>query len=282
MDALIPIVFEAAVKESSKQLVSADFAELAVKAGAVISASLFGGLAGTNALPFSREQFENAIRHGGIGIDASLRAFALGYEAAANGKQTSPAAEEEQDLRVGPSLLGIAEQIQSEWPAETHTILFPAIRRLAEYQDVQYAVEFLARLSPVLAIDRQYGDGSFRLTQETARYLALWSTYEDAARVADLKIRSSRFDRVQRDNHLRPTQLVQIDEFLSPQPQEIADLLPVKLGQWLMRSASMQRLIKRFYRGWEGLTQQFADRLSHAFYAFRAARDAARLVAFSC
>ena len=38
------------------------------------------------------------------------------------------------------------------------------------------------------------GDGS--ITHETARWLALWMAFDDIVRVADLKSRASRFDRV--------------------------------------------------------------------------------------
>jgi indolepyruvate ferredoxin oxidoreductase, beta subunit len=77
------------------------------------------------------------------------------------------------------------------------------------------------------------------------RYLALWSSYEDAIRVADLKTRSARFQRVVRDTRVGTSQLIEINEFLSPQPQEVADLLPVGLGRWLLRSNPAKALITR-------------------------------------
>ncbi|MEG2032182.1 MAG: hypothetical protein RR376_16175, partial [Janthinobacterium sp.] len=62
-----------------------DFAVLAERNGSVISAALFGALAGTGALPFSREQFEAAIRRAGVGVDSSLKAFGAGFDLAQNG-----------------------------------------------------------------------------------------------------------------------------------------------------------------------------------------------------
>ena len=47
--------------------------------GSVISATLFGALAATGGLPFSRAAFEAAIRAGGAGVEASLRAFAAAF-----------------------------------------------------------------------------------------------------------------------------------------------------------------------------------------------------------
>jgi indolepyruvate ferredoxin oxidoreductase beta subunit len=43
--------------------------------------------------------------------------------------------------------------------------------------------------------------------------------------------------------------LVQIREFLYPRREEIADVLPAQLGQWLLNANWMQRLIERFARG---------------------------------
>jgi indolepyruvate ferredoxin oxidoreductase beta subunit len=82
-----------AARASSKQLVAADFAALAEQSGSVISASLFGALAGSGALPFTREQFEAPIRSFGKAVDASLAAFAAGFEAAATSAAAAGAAD---------------------------------------------------------------------------------------------------------------------------------------------------------------------------------------------
>src|SRR2546422_8166867 len=52
-------------------------------AGTVISAVMFGALAGSGTLPLSRGDCEAAIRSGGKGAEASLRGFAAGFDAAA-------------------------------------------------------------------------------------------------------------------------------------------------------------------------------------------------------
>lgn len=92
----------AAADRASKRLVAADFMDLAEKAGSVISASLFGALAGSEALPFSREQFEAPIKDFGKAVEQSLAAFAAGYEAAQNG-QGRPATASEPDAGSQPS-----------------------------------------------------------------------------------------------------------------------------------------------------------------------------------
>lgn len=69
-------------RAASKRLVADDFMALAEDAGSVISSSLLGALAGSEALPFTREDYEAAIKASGRGVEASLAAFASGYEAA--------------------------------------------------------------------------------------------------------------------------------------------------------------------------------------------------------
>ncbi|MFC6582336.1 2-oxoacid:acceptor oxidoreductase family protein [Sulfitobacter aestuariivivens] len=57
----------AAAEVAAQRLILADMDRLAVEQGSVISASLFGALAGSGALPFTRAAFEDAIRAGGKG-----------------------------------------------------------------------------------------------------------------------------------------------------------------------------------------------------------------------
>src|SRR5258708_14191231 len=81
-------VYEAA-RASSKQFLAFDMAAIAEEAESVISAALFGALAGSGALPFPREAYEATIREAGLGVEASLRAFRRAYEAAV-AEQRSP------------------------------------------------------------------------------------------------------------------------------------------------------------------------------------------------
>jgi len=69
-----------------------------------------------------------------------------------------------------------------------------------DYQDPAYAALFLDRVERIVALDsRLWADASsYALLEATARSLALWMTFEDTIRVADLKTRASRFVRVAR------------------------------------------------------------------------------------
>ena len=82
-----------ACRTSSRQLVLADLQTLAERFGSVISAPLFGALAGSGALPFARGAFEAAIRRGGVGVESSLRAFSAAFALAGAPAPVAEAAE---------------------------------------------------------------------------------------------------------------------------------------------------------------------------------------------
>jgi indolepyruvate ferredoxin oxidoreductase beta subunit len=227
---------------AAKTFVHGDFARIAEDTRSVISASLFGALAATGALPFRREQFEDAIRKGGVGVESSLAAFDAGFRAAAERGSIVIGRTDPAKGKVGPRLQSLAAKIESEFPAPSREMLLAGVERLADYQDGAYANEYLNRLEPIRDLDARFGRADSALLGETARYLALWMSYEDAPRVADLKIRRSRFDRVHQDARVEREQMLQIKEFLHPRVQEIADMVPAPLGRLLLHSNLMRRL----------------------------------------
>lgn len=215
----------AAAVAAAKQLISADFSALAREAGSVISASLFGALAGSGALPFERERFEDAVRASGKGVEASLRAFAAGFEAA----RTPPAApartgrpvdvtigrrpvspeelkQAEERRRneiaatdpaalVGPGLRRQAQRVGREFPAAARSMMLHGLVRTAVYQDPAYADRYLDRVARFAAVDADSA-GAARLTRTAARHLALWMCYQDTIHVALQKARRARLDLV--------------------------------------------------------------------------------------
>lgn len=239
-------------RAAARTFVHADFSQIAEDARSVISASLFGALAATKALPFARGDFEEAIRRGDVGVETSLAAFDAGFRAAndlGTSAAQSHAATNGARAAVGTRLKALAQRVESEFPAAASEILFPSIARMADYQDEAYATEYLNRLDAIRDADSKVGDGKFALLRETARYLALWMSYEDAPRVADLKIRRDRFARVKRDARMNATQILEIHEFLHPRVQEIADMLPADIGRWLLDTDWARRELEQATRG---------------------------------
>jgi indolepyruvate ferredoxin oxidoreductase beta subunit len=212
-----------AAQSLAKRAILFDMQAGANAAGTVISAVMFGALAGSATLPLSRADCEAAIRSGGKGSEASLRGFAAGFDAAAGGR-TPMTPQESKRLRGSP-----AERLRPVFPQETHAILREGLARCADFQGRDYANLYVDRLEPIANLDHA-ADG-YKLTIETGRFLALWMCYEDVIRVADLKTRRSRFERVREEVQAKPHEPVHVTEFLKPGLDELAALLP----RWLAR-----------------------------------------------
>jgi len=242
----------ATAKALAKRAILADFHKLAANAGAMINAALFGALAGSGALPLTRAACEQAIRSAGKGAEASLRGFALGYAAAeggtagagptvAAGVATTTAADSKAPAAA------LAERVRRDFPAEVRQMVEEGAARVAGFQDHAYAELYLDRLAPIVQRDReQGGTEGHALSVETARFLALWMSYEDVIRVADLKSRRSRFERVRADAQAKPGEPARIVEYLKPGVEEAAALLPPawskRLVSWAEKRGLMQKL----------------------------------------
>ena len=69
----------AAAKETAGKFILADMEVAAAEAGAVISAVMFGALAGSGALLIERKVFEDVIRQSKRAVDENLAGFAKGF-----------------------------------------------------------------------------------------------------------------------------------------------------------------------------------------------------------
>ena len=124
--------------------------------------------------------------------------------------------------------------------------------RVVDFQDPRYGREYLDALAGLLALDRAAGGEArgFALTGSAAKYVAVAMAYDDIFQVADLKTRGSRFARVHRELGLRPTELVEITEFMHPRMAEVLGALPVRLGRALeARPRLLQALDRVVSRG---------------------------------
>lgn len=233
--------------KAAKRFIRFDMAQAAEDAGSVISAVLFGALAGAGVLPFSRAKFEATIERGGVGVKPSLKAFGAAFVRA----QSAAVEEAPMDLPAAapqpkhPAVRALVERVQRDFPASVHPVLLEGVRRLIDYQDLAYAALYLDRAAAIAALP---SNDDHRLLRETARHLALWMSYEDTARVAALKTRSSRFERVRGEAGVKGGQVLAINEYMHPRLQEICETLPAGIGRWLMNSSLPRKLVERLTR----------------------------------
>lgn len=213
-----------------------DMAALASSRGTAISAVLFGAIAATGLLPFPRLAFEETIRRSGKGVEASLRGFAAAFDAVAQRRAHAATAQAVADAALSavapagrPSALPAA--MASAFPAALHERIALGHARLVDYQDAAYAQAYLDRLQRLRAAERS--DGA-EATHEAARWLALWMAFDDVVRVAALKLRSSRQQRVSREVAARDDEIVKLYDHFKPGVAEFAGLLPAGLAARLM------------------------------------------------
>ncbi|HEV2042745.1 MAG TPA: indolepyruvate oxidoreductase subunit beta family protein [Casimicrobiaceae bacterium] len=236
---------------AAKRFIRFDMAQVAEDAGSVISAVLFGALAGAGVLPFSRAQFEATIERGGVGVEPSLKAFAAAVARAQHAGEGAPTPADAVAAVVAaaaaaqprhPGVRALVERVQQEFPSSARDLLLEGVRRSIDYQDLRYAALYLDRLAKICALPLHENG---RLARETARHLALWMSYEDTARVAALKTRASRFERVRDEVRVRADQVLAINEYMHPRLQEVCETLPAGIGRWLMSSGWPRRWVER-------------------------------------
>jgi indolepyruvate ferredoxin oxidoreductase beta subunit len=239
-----PAVVVEASGVAAKRTIAFDMEKLANDNNSHISACLLGALAASGALPFSRESFEAIIKAGGRGVAPSLKAFGAAYDQAAApapaapprpvvrkpGKRFSPVPES-----AGRADLDKLVARIREFPAPLHAMLFAGVKHLTDFQDPAYAEKYLERVGEIYQIDRAQGgeDKNFALSAAAAKYIAVAMAYDDVIRVADLKTRATRYDRVLRENAVGSDQIVYTTEYMHPRLEEVAGTMPAPLGRFM-------------------------------------------------
>jgi indolepyruvate ferredoxin oxidoreductase beta subunit len=226
---------------AAKRTVAFDMESLAIRNGSVISSAMFGALAATESLPFPKEAFEATIRAGGKGIEQSLKAFNAAFERTRKDPTEKVSGTPKKRLDALPAAVGhpaldrLVDRIRKEFPDVAHAMLYAGVKKLTDFQDPDYAGEYLDRLGRLHQLDRSNGgaDRDFIFTVQAAKYLAVAMAYDDVIRVADLKVRQSRFERVRREVGAKADQVVYMTEYMHPRMEEVCGTMPKGLGLWI-------------------------------------------------
>lgn len=270
-----------------------DMEAATVAAGTVISAVMFGALAGAGVLPWPRAACERAIQASGKGVEASLAGFARAFDAAraaahqeaATGAATGAAnlaatgavagastcaaagaGQPDSAMLSAPAAEVLAAAARSQasvraqeaawsqrlapWPVDVQLIAAHGALRCLDYQDAAYAGRYLDAVAELAqaastagAVARTGAEAAARGAShaaahaaqapalgEAVRQLALWMCFEDVIRVADLKTRRSRYERVRAEAQAGAADVVRITEHFKPGLDEVAAVLPQALG----------------------------------------------------
>ena len=238
------------IQQQAKEAQVWDFSAMAQAHGTMVSSVMLGVVAGSGLFPFARAHFEASIQEGGASAaqtNASMQGFAAGFaagfERASNAQalqamlqdmdEANPQAMSPTDEAVGT----LPTAVQS-MPAAVREFAHLGYQRLLDYQGCAYADLYLQRLQAVLTAENT-GDPvqthAHAASREAARWLALWMAFDDIVRVADLKSRASRWQRVVAEVKAQPGELLRVYDHFKPGVPELAALLPNALAKPLLR-----------------------------------------------
>lgn len=224
-----------------------DMAELTRQAGTVVSAVMLGCIAASGLLPIKRADYEQIIGGEGSMAQASLRGFVLGFKAVSAQRQQAnyiaqvlspPTRSATADVTTAArSAAALPAEVAAHFPATLHDLIGLGCARLCEYQNTAYARRYIERLQAVLEAERQsdpQGRRGWAVTREMARWLALWMAFDDIVRVADLKSRVSRWQRVIGEVKAKDDDLLKLYDHFKPGVPEFAAMLPSALANRLL------------------------------------------------
>lgn len=229
----------------ARTFVHFDIDALVKRHGTVISAGLFGAIAGAKALPFPKASFLDVIARGKASA-ANIAAFEESFAVAQGGGAMLVEPDECSGFELPAPTSNLGQRLLpaiAKLPVATHEVCYHAVGKLMDYQDVEYAELFLAKVAQVAARDDGYCD--YCLTREAARWLALWMAFEDIPRVAQLKLRPSRDAEIRAEVKAGINQTVKVTEFFHPRVEEVAALLPKRIGEMLLENQTARRVINR-------------------------------------
>tara|TARA_R110002124_G_scaffold270552_1_gene439077 strand:+ start:7190 stop:8764 length:1575 start_codon:yes stop_codon:yes gene_type:complete len=242
-----------ALKAAADHLVAFDMEAIAKQAGSMISSSLLGALAGSGSLPFPRESYETVIKASGRGVEASLQSFGDAYDVA-QGVKEGPIFEAPV---VPPALaLHVPEKLKSKWasletrlsalPVEVQEMATLGLRKTVDYQDTAYGSDYLSMIEQILPHDA----APYEMTIAAAKYCSRALCYDDILRVADIKTRATRLQRVKDEVVVSDEQVLMLTEYFHPRFEELTTTMPRIFGQWLQKRKGFEAFYaKHFDKG---------------------------------
>lgn len=246
-----------------------DMHRIARENGTVVSAVMLGAIAGSGLLPFAKDDYIAMVRESGRSAPASLAGFEAAWQQVQQGREQAALARQlvgdvvatTMAKTVTGAALDSSPDVLNEFPGPARDVLALGLARVIEYQDAAYGALYLERMRRVKIAEvsavttasksadipaeakhhttDDVEDGA--ITREVARWLALWMAYDDIVRVADLKSRAARSQRVRSEARVAEGDVLKTYEYFKPGIPEIAALLPAPLADRL-KDANRRRI----------------------------------------
>ena len=222
--------------KSARKSVLFDANQAAKEAGAIVNAVMLGAIAATDIIGIALEDFIKAIKEEGKAVDSNLAGLEMGY-AIANG--VDKLSEHDASINSMPKRFS-----NKDFPELVQPVIQHAINRLMDYQNKDYVETYLSRL-------KSFKDSNDKMLNIVAKQLALRMSYEDIIRVAQVKVRSERFERIKDEAKTSPGDILMITDFFKPGIAEISDILPTIIGKRLWAWGEKHKKIDNFGFGME-------------------------------
>jgi indolepyruvate ferredoxin oxidoreductase, beta subunit len=208
-----------------------------------LNAVMLGAIAASGVVPVPQENFRHAIRDSAIAVERNLAGFEYGLELASGARPDSePAPVEDRPAPPG--------EAAKAFPTDCRRTVELGIERCRDYQDTAYADLYVQRMQTIVELAAERAEARLHpLSDEVARQLALWMTYEDIVRVADLKTRPNRFAAIRNEAKAEAGTPLRVRDYFKPGPDEIAALLPPALGRRVAGWAERRRAQGRWNEG---------------------------------
>lgn len=225
-------------KKMSKNFICLDLNTMAVDHSTIVSATMFGALAGSGVLPWKKTICENIFQDNIFGKN-SLSGFNFAYEQVKANSKYITTSKINKQLKEDNSIKIIDDSISNEFS----NIINIGKERCIDYQNNKYSEVYIERVKKILSVINKEDPKVLSIAENIVRRLALWMTYEDIPRVAQLKIKPDRFKKIKKEINIKSNQILLIQDIFKPGLNEIAAMLPNKIGRWFIKN---KKLMIRF------------------------------------
>ena len=222
------------LEKAAKDVICLDVSNLAGSSASRINSVMFGAIIGSGILPLGEKHGRAAIEEKGVAVESNLTGYNAGLQAARNGG-SEILEDPDRPLKQAPASFN--ERLET-YPEAIKATVAHGIAKLVDYQDAAYADLYLDRLNLVRALDTE---PTLVLTREVAQRMALWMTFEDVVRVAQLKTRPGRLARIRGELGVSEDTPLRLTDYFKPGRDEIIGMLPPSLSWLLPRIKKLER-----------------------------------------